>query len=105
MSILQKIWSQPNRLGNLFSLLRGVILHRGAIFPGPYLKLVKRGKIVTNGGKVFLGFLSNQVGLSPGTRGIVRISNSGVLETYGTVRIAQGYTARQTLWCALWAVV
>lgn len=88
--IFLKWWISRNKASNLFALVRGVFFFNGQVFVTPRMKLFNAGKLVVeSGGKLFAGLFSNQLGMHPGSKGVIRINKGGFFNVRGNVRLAE----------------
>lgn len=65
-------------------------ISRRSVFKSRSFKFINQGSLSIEKGTLYLGFLSNIVGLQSNARGVLRIYKSGVLNVNGNVRVARG---------------
>lgn len=91
LKLLKKIWNSESSLDDLLSLIISAcsFKHRFNFIKSMKVYYKNDGNLLINNGRLFFGFLSNRVGLTPNQKGVLRIYKGGTLKVNGFVRIAR----------------
>ncbi|MDM9631147.1 acyltransferase [Robiginitalea aurantiaca] len=89
LKILKKIFKSENQFDDFFTFIIWGPLTNFKFFKSFYFDFKNHGEI-ENRGRLYLGFLSNQMGFQPKSRGVFRVYKTGKVQINGFVRIAKG---------------
>jgi hypothetical protein len=89
--MIRKILKSESFIDDVFSLFLSLFRFKYGFTFVKSMKVYyrKQGTLVINDGRLFFGFLSNRVSLSPNNRGVLRIYKNGLVRINGSVRIAR----------------
>ena len=87
-SIFFRLLKSESPLDDLWALLIGFSFYKSKFFKSTRVQFKNQGKMLIIG-RFFMGTFSNRNGLTPNSRGILRIYNQGNLTIRGNVRIAR----------------
>lgn len=91
-SMFFKLYKSESFFDDLFSLIRSLFNFKyGLSFIKSFKVYYKNeGKLkISNGKKLFFGYLTNRVGLNPQAKGVFRVYKNGQVNIIGDVRIAR----------------